>query len=232
MIRATKIGFAHHEWLPEVEEQLLDCDLVVFGRGRARGRGRWSGAVALRCSGPGADAPALLHLRADGLALVAGLDDDETLRLARSLPDPVVVVGLLTQTGTVRAALGTGEDAHRFLVVDLADRVAKVELTLEAGGGLRGTVHVNVAVWESREARYWPPPLAASGGPQAGADEQAGEGASLVEDEPTAASPLAAAASSEASVVLVPAPPPDALVCPLFVGGARPNGSRDEEQGS
>lgn len=145
MIRRTKIGFARDEALPEVEEHLLDCDLVVFGRGTSTGRGRWSSATALRCSGPEGGAPALLSLRGDGLALVAGLDDEETLRLALSLPDPVVVVAVLAETGIVEAGLRDDGRPWRFAVINLDRGAAKLDL---APVGQRADVRATSWVWD------------------------------------------------------------------------------------
>lgn len=223
MIRRTKIGFARDEALPEVEEHLLDCDLVVFGRGTSTGRGRWSSATALRCSGPEGGAPALLSLRGDGLALVAGLDDEETLRLALSLPDPVVVVAVLAETGLVEAGLLYDERPWRFSVIHLDRGAAKLHL---APVGQRADVRATSWVWECRvpddEGRSLAPRRRSR---RAGA-EPAG-----VEPDGEANAPTPAPTGTDDGAL----PPPPAkivLALPSDEGGDAPAASADEEQGS
>lgn len=223
MIRRTKIGFARDEALPEVEEHLLDCDLVVFGRGVSTGKGRWSSATALRCSGPEGGAPARLSLRGDGLALVAGLDDEDTLRLALSLPDPVVVVAVLAETGLVEAGLRDDERPWRFAVVNLDRGAATLDL---APVGRQADVLATSCVWECRvpgdEARS-PAPRRRSR--RAGA-EAAGVEPAGAADEPT----TALTGTGEGYLP----PPPAEIVLALLSdeGGHDPAASADEEPGS
>jgi hypothetical protein len=142
MIRRTVVGFARDEQAPEVEEHLLDADLVVFGSGRGAGRGRWASALALRLSS-GGDAALLSH-RADGLALVAGVDDEATLEAALAMPDPCVVVVLAEERGTVRAGLNGRDDEWRFLLLDLASSVVGKATLIPAKLGPHEVVEVSL----------------------------------------------------------------------------------------
>jgi len=142
MIRRTVVGFARDEQAPEVEEHLLDADLVVFASGREVGRGRWASALALRLSA-GGDAALLTH-RADGLALVAGADDEETLAAALAMPDPAVVVVLAEERGIVRAGLRGRLDEWRFLLLDVAGSIVGKATLVPAWHGLREVVEVSL----------------------------------------------------------------------------------------
>lgn len=223
MIRRTKIGFARDEALPEVEEHLLDCDLVVFGRGTSTGRGRWSSATALRCSGPEGGAPALLSLRGDGLALVAGLDDEETLRLALSLPDPVVVVAVLAETGIVEAGLRDDGRPWRFAVINLDRGAAKLDL---APVGQRADVRATSWVWECRV----PDDDARSLAPRRRARRAGVEPAGV---EPGVATNAPTTAPTGADDGYLPPPPPEiVLALPSDEEGDAPAARADEERGS
>jgi hypothetical protein len=137
MVRDTVIGISEDEFHPTVEEELLDSDLVVFRTGRAGAPrvGRWSSARALRLTRSGSSEPedgTPILLRSEGLALLVGGDDPRTSDLARSVPDPVVVVVLAgPETGHVEATVTSLPDCHRF-TVERFERFAVRKIYLRA----------------------------------------------------------------------------------------------------
>jgi len=154
MIRRTVIGLARDEQHPTVEAEILDADFVVFGSGRrgAVGIGRFCSATALRLSSaPTIDAPveveAPLSIRRDGIAVVAGMDDERTLRIVETMPDPVVVIALVSDEGRVRAFTNGSPEQHRYLLVDLSvNEVTKVVLEPRWVGN-REEAWVDVSSW-------------------------------------------------------------------------------------